>query len=78
MVAGRESWGALFAIFIPEPTSATSGPAGGSVEPVVRQIPVDAVGYAEADRILDRKSTAELRAMLVRSEPKTIARGGES
>jgi hypothetical protein len=60
-VLGRESWGTLYAIFVP----VQSGPA-------VRQtaLPTDAVERASAD--LDDLDEAELRSLFERSVPKPL------
>lgn len=61
VVAGRESWGALFAIFIP----VESGPD-------LRQTPLPAQSYEEATLAFDAMSDAELLELLDRSVPKTM------
>jgi hypothetical protein len=61
VVAGRESWGALFAIFVP---------VGG--EEAVRQTPLSASSYEDANRELGGLEESELRDLLRRSEPKTL------
>lgn len=69
VVAGRESWGAVFAIFIP---SASAGDEGDSdTTPGIRQTPLRGTGYVEATTRLEELSEADLRAMLDRSDPKT-------
>lgn len=60
VVAGRESWGAIFAIFIPRKESGE-----------IRQTPLDAASYGEATVELDALSEEDLRAMLDRSDPKS-------
>ena len=71
VVAGRESWGAVFAIFIPRRGS--SGDAAGERgESGPRQTPLQATGYAEANRELESLDDDELRELLARSDPKTI------
>lgn len=62
VVAGRESWGAVFAIFIPD--------TADEPDPVIRQTLLVGTGYGEATAELDAMSEEELRAMLDRSEPK--------
>ncbi len=61
MVAGRESWGAIVALFIPT----TDG-----VE--IRQAPLNASGHEAAAAELDRMSDDDLRELLERSDPKTL------
>ncbi len=61
VVAGRESWGALFAIFVPV--------AAG---PDVRQAPLVAASYEEAVALFDRLDDGALRDLLARSEPKQL------
>ena len=61
VVAGRESWGAIVALFIPT----TDG-----VE--IRQAPLSGSGYDTAAAELDRMSEHDLRALLERSNPKTL------
>lgn len=61
VVAGRESWGALFAIFIP----VDSGPE-------MRQAPLAASSYEEATAAFDAMDDDALRALLSRSAPKTM------
>ena len=65
VVAGRESWGAVFAIFIPQ--------RAGDGDVVVRQAPLEGTGYARATVELDALSEEELRDLLDRSEPKNPA-----
>lgn len=62
VVAGRESWGALFAIFVPV------GRDGA-----VRQTPLSASSYEDANRELGGLEEPELRDLLRRSEPKTLS-----
>lgn len=59
VVAGRESWGALFAIFLPVDAG-----------PDVRQAPLAAASYEEAAALFESLDDAALRALLARSEPK--------
>lgn len=61
VVAGRESWGALVAIFIP---------VGGSGDVEMRQSPLSAVSYEAATAEFDRLDDGGLRQLLHRSEPK--------
>ncbi len=61
VVAGRESWGAIVALFIPT----TDG-----VE--IRQAPLNASGHEAAAAELDRMSDDDLRELLERSDPKTL------
>jgi hypothetical protein len=61
VVAGRESWGAIFAIFIP-----VEGDGG------VRQTALKASSYDEANVELGRLSQASLRELLERSTPKDL------
>lgn len=61
VVVGRESWGTLYALFVPVGT--------GRDEPV-RQTMLDASGYDEAHALLDGLDEDELRALLERSTPK--------
>jgi hypothetical protein len=60
-VAGRESWGAFFAIFVP-------GPGGGQV----RQALLEAETWEDAMRELDGLDESALRALLERSSPKDL------
>lgn len=60
MVVGRESWGALYAIFVPR--------AGGEV----RQAILEAESTGEAHRELEAMETGELLDLLDRSDPKTL------
>lgn len=59
VVAGRESWGAIFAIFIPVEHAAD-----------VRQTPLRATGYEEANAELDALDDHGLTELLARSESK--------
>lgn len=61
VVCGRESWGAIFAIFVPR---------GHDAEP--RQTPMQATSYGAANEELDRLDDEELRGMLASSEPKAL------
>lgn len=58
VVLGRESWGALFALFVP----------GGSAP--IRQAPLRASAYDTAERELDGLSDAELQSLLDVSQVK--------
>lgn len=68
VVVGRESWGAIFAIFVPV-GSAYAPDEGG---PVIRQLQLRAKAYDEANRELGGASEEELREMLERSDPKSL------
>lgn len=59
VVLGRESWGALYALFVP---------AGG--RDGVRQTQLRTPSYEAAQRELDDSSEERLRELLERSEPK--------
>lgn len=61
VVAGRESWGGIVAIFIPAGEWA-----------VIRQAPLQAPGYELAEAELDRMGEPELQELLARSQPKTL------
>lgn len=60
VVAGRESWGAFFAIFVPRD------------EGVVRQAPLNAESTGEANRILADMDDEALEGLLAASVPKEI------
>ncbi|MEJ2539625.1 MAG: hypothetical protein P8188_06600 [Gemmatimonadota bacterium] len=60
VVAGRESWGAIVALFIPVVTG-----------PGIRQAPLPAAGYGEATTLLESLSNEALQELLDRSGPKT-------
>jgi hypothetical protein len=60
-VLGRESWGVLFAIFVP----VTSGPA-------VRQTPLPAEAVERASADLADLDDDELRSLFERSVPKPL------
>lgn len=60
VVAGRESWGAFFAIFVPRG------------EGVVRQAPLDAASAEEASRELAELDDEALRRLLADSAPKEM------
>lgn len=62
VVAGRESWGAIFAIFLPRDGRRDD----------IRQAPLHASGYDEAARELDALDEDGLRTLLGRSEPKPL------
>jgi hypothetical protein len=59
VVVGRESWGTLYALFVP---------AGR--DEAVRQALLHAAGYDEAQRELDALDEAALRELLSRATPK--------
>lgn len=59
-VVGRESWGALFAIFIPVEAG-----------PPVSQTALPASSYEEAVTLFDTIDDTGLRALLERSAPKS-------
>lgn len=61
VVAGRESWGSIVALFIP----VVPGPD-------IRQTPLHAPGYELAEVELDRMGEAGLQDLLDRSQPKTL------
>ena len=62
VVVGRESFGALFAIF---------APAAGNPEET-RQVMLEAASQQEAEEELDALSQAGLEELLERSDPKRI------
>jgi hypothetical protein len=59
VVAGRESWGSLVALFVP---------AGWKGE--ILQTPLQAAGYEVAEQELDRLDEDELQRMLDGAKPK--------
>lgn len=61
MVVGRESWGALYALFIP---------AGAEARGTVRQTRLDADRYGDAQMMLGELEQRELAELLERSIPK--------
>jgi hypothetical protein len=61
VVAGRESWGAIYAIFIP-----VEG------EDELRHAPLSARSYEAAERELDALGDHELADLLARSVPKEL------
>ena len=61
IVVGRESWGALFALFIP---------AGG--DEGIRQTMLQSASYEDATRLLQHAEEAELADLFQRSEPKRL------
>jgi hypothetical protein len=61
VVAGRESWGAIYAIFVP-----VTG------EQDVRQTQLQASSYEEANLEIDGLDESDLREMLQRSDPKRL------
>lgn len=62
VVAGRESWGSFFAIFIP---------VEGHADAPVLQAPLAATSYEEAALVLDGLEVQALRDLLRRSHPKS-------
>ena len=64
-VVGRESWGAFFAIFVPVT-------APGSAGTDIRQAPLDAPSWGEAEVDLDEMHLDTLRELLGRSTPKQM------
>lgn len=64
VVAGRESWGALVAIFIPRDRHGTEGPGRGNR---IRQAPLRSSSYEEAAGELRGLDDEELRSLLERS-----------
>lgn len=74
VVAGRESWGALVAIFIPVEGLHDPRDAKGEVTEgiAMRQAPLTASSYEAATSEFDRMDDGELRDLLLRSEPKTF------
>ena len=60
-VVGRESWGTLYALFIP---------AGATAARPVRQALLRSVGYEQAQQELDAMDDAALRALLQAAEPR--------
>lgn len=61
VVAGRESWGAIFALFIPR-----------SGDDEIRQTPLTASGYETAEQELDRLGPDGIQDLLDRSQPKPL------
>lgn len=61
VVAGRESWGAIVALFIPVGEDAT-----------IRQAPLSAPGYEQAEAELDAMGDRGLQDLLDGSRPKTL------
>ena len=61
VVVGRESWGAFFAIFVPE------APTEG-----MRQTQLAADSWADAERELDAADERVLGELLARANPKTL------
>jgi hypothetical protein len=61
VVAGRESWGIIYALFIP---------VEGEGE--LRQTPLSAVSYEAAERELDALADDGLEDLLARSVPKNM------
>jgi hypothetical protein len=62
IVLGRESWGTLVALFVPERSSDRA-----------RQAQMDASGYDAAAKIIDESDNAALQALLDRSTVKDEA-----
>lgn len=62
VVLGRESFGALFALFVP----------GADNDDVTRQTLLRAVSYAQAEAELGELTDSQLEALLKRSEPKDL------
>ena len=60
-VVGRESWGTLYALFVP------AGPA--STQPV-RQALLQSAGYEQAQQELDAMDEAALRALFRAAQPR--------
>jgi hypothetical protein len=56
IILGRESWGTLVALFVPERSSERA-----------RQAQMDATGYDAAAKVLDESDDAALQALLDRS-----------
>lgn len=61
VVAGRESWGSIYAIFIAVDRDE------------MRQSPLEATGYEAATARIETFSEAELRELLRESQPKPMA-----
>jgi hypothetical protein len=61
VIAGRESWGAIFALFVPRKES------GG-----IRQTPLRATSHDEARSELEALDENGLRRLFEISEPKTL------
>lgn len=61
VVAGRESWGAIVALFVPTREG-----------PELRQAPLPAAGYSEATTLLDGMTPDALQELLDGSNPKTL------
>lgn len=64
VVAGRESWGTLVAIFIPRERHGAEGREGGNR---IRQAPLGSRSYEEAAGELRSLDDDELRSLLERS-----------
>lgn len=62
VVIGRESWGALYALFVPS--------GGGPDDDAVRQAMLDADSYTDAQILLGKLEEGELAELLDRSTPK--------
>ena len=61
VVAGRESWGAIVALFVP----VREGPE-------IRQAPLAAAGYGEGTTLLGSLSVETLQKLLDESTPKIL------
>jgi len=61
VVAGRESWGGIVAIFLPREE-------GGHI----LEAPLDAAGYAAANEELDALDEEGLKGLLERARPKEL------
>lgn len=61
VVAGRESWGTIVALFVPVEEG-----------PEIRQAPLPAEGYGAATTLLDTLSDEALQELLDRSTPKVL------
>lgn len=67
VVAGRESWGSIVALFIPRNGGAAKPDDGSST---IRQARLQSSGYEEGNRELARCSDEDLQELLDRSVPK--------
>lgn len=67
VVAGRESWGSIVALFIPRTRGTGASDDGWSV---IRQARLESSGYEEGNRELARCSERDLQELLDRSVPK--------
>lgn len=66
VVVGRESWGTLYALFVP---------AGAGHDAPVRQALLRSAGYDDAMRELDQLDEAELGALFQGAVPKDTDQG---